>query len=144
MAAVLLGGVSIFGGRGALHGVIAGVVLIGVLASALRLANITSDIINIITGRASRASVVSRPAFPGRVQKSAPAARQAFERNPYSTKGNSMTSATKLRIAAAIAAVGLTLATGLRRRRGAAASDGGGSAPARTPTGHHLPAQEPR
>ena len=41
IAAVLLGGVSIFGGRGALHGVIAGVLLIGVLASALRLANIT-------------------------------------------------------------------------------------------------------
>ena len=37
IAAVLLGGVSIFGGRGALHGVIAGVLLIGVLSSALRL-----------------------------------------------------------------------------------------------------------
>jgi len=49
IAAVLLGGVSIFGGRGALHGVIAGVLLIGVLASALRLAGVTSDVINIIT-----------------------------------------------------------------------------------------------
>ncbi|HLS01855.1 MAG TPA: ABC transporter permease, partial [Beutenbergiaceae bacterium] len=48
VAAVLLGGVSIFGGRGALHGVIPGVLLIGVIASALRLANITSDVINII------------------------------------------------------------------------------------------------
>ena len=38
IAAVLLGGVSIFGGRGALHGVIAGVLLIGTLGSALRLA----------------------------------------------------------------------------------------------------------
>jgi rhamnose transport system permease protein len=36
IAAVLLGGVSIFGGRGALPGVIAGVLLIGVIASALR------------------------------------------------------------------------------------------------------------
>jgi len=44
IAAVLLGGVSIFGGRGAIHGVIAGVLLIGVLASALRLANVTSDV----------------------------------------------------------------------------------------------------
>ena len=34
IAAVLLGGVSIFGGRGALHGVIAGVLLIGVISSA--------------------------------------------------------------------------------------------------------------
>ena len=37
IAAVLLGGVSIFGGRGRLHGVIAGVLLIGVISSALRL-----------------------------------------------------------------------------------------------------------
>ena len=41
IAAVLLGGVSIFGGRGALHGVIAGVLLIGTLGSALRLAGVT-------------------------------------------------------------------------------------------------------
>ena len=34
IAAVLLGGVSIFGGRGALHGVIAGVLLIGVISAA--------------------------------------------------------------------------------------------------------------
>jgi rhamnose transport system permease protein len=59
IAAVLLGGVSIFGGRGALHGVIAGVLLIGVLASALRLAGVTSDVINIITGVLLILSVVS-------------------------------------------------------------------------------------
>jgi len=59
IAAVLLGGVSIFGGRGALHGVIAGVLLIGVLGSALRLANVTSDVINIITGVLLVLSVVS-------------------------------------------------------------------------------------
>lgn len=59
IAAVLLGGVSIFGGRGALHGVIAGVLLIGTLASGLRLANYTSDVINIITGTLLVASVVA-------------------------------------------------------------------------------------
>lgn len=59
IAAVLLGGVSIFGGRGALHGVIAGVLLIGTLASALRLANITSDVINILTGVLLVLSVVA-------------------------------------------------------------------------------------
>ena len=59
IAAVLLGGVSIFGGRGALHGVIGGVLLIGVLASALRLANVTSDVINIITGVLLVLTVVS-------------------------------------------------------------------------------------
>lgn len=63
IAAVLLGGVSIFGGRGALHGVIAGVLLIGVLASALRLANVTSDVINIITGVLLIAAVVSSSVF---------------------------------------------------------------------------------
>ena len=59
IAAVLLGGVSIFGGRGALPGVIAGVLLIGTLGSALRLASITSDVINIITGTLLVLSVVS-------------------------------------------------------------------------------------
>jgi rhamnose transport system permease protein len=41
IAAVLLGGVSIFGGRGKIHGVIAGVLLIGVISSALRLEGVT-------------------------------------------------------------------------------------------------------
>lgn len=50
IAAVVLGGVSVFGGRGALHGVVAGVLLIGVLTKALQLVNITSDVISIITG----------------------------------------------------------------------------------------------
>jgi rhamnose transport system permease protein len=59
IAAVLLGGVSIFGGRGKLHGVIAGVVLIGVLSSALRLQGVTVNVINIIIGLLLVASVVS-------------------------------------------------------------------------------------
>ncbi len=59
VAAVLLGGVSIFGGRGALPGVIAGALLIGTLSSALRLAGITSDIINVITGTLLVLSVIT-------------------------------------------------------------------------------------
>ncbi|GAA5031491.1 ABC transporter permease [Microbacterium fluvii] len=59
IAAVVLGGVSVFGGRGALHGVVAAAVLIGVLSSALRLANVTSDVINIITGVLLVLSVVA-------------------------------------------------------------------------------------
>lgn len=50
IAAVVLGGVSVFGGRGALHGVVAGVLLIGVLSKALQLVNVTSDVVSIITG----------------------------------------------------------------------------------------------
>lgn len=63
IAAVVLGGVSVFGGRGALHGVIAGVLLIGALSSALRLANITADVINIITGVLLVASVMASSLF---------------------------------------------------------------------------------
>jgi len=59
IAAVLLGGVSIFGGRGALHGVVAGVLLIGVLSSAMRLEGITVNITNIVIGLLLVASVVS-------------------------------------------------------------------------------------
>ncbi|HET6625548.1 MAG TPA: ABC transporter permease [Nocardioidaceae bacterium] len=59
IAAVLLGGVSIFGGRGKLHGVIAGVLLIGVISSALRLQGVTVNVINIIIGLLLVASVVS-------------------------------------------------------------------------------------
>ena len=59
IAAVLLGGVSIFGGRGKLHGVIAGVLLIGVLSSALRLEGVTVNVINIIIGLLLVASVMS-------------------------------------------------------------------------------------
>ncbi|MFY0406444.1 ABC transporter permease [Solicola sp. PLA-1-18] len=59
IAAVLLGGVSIFGGRGKLPGVIAGVLLIGVIASALRLQGVTVNVINIIIGLLLVASVMS-------------------------------------------------------------------------------------
>jgi len=59
IAAVVLGGVSVFGGRGQLYGVIAAVLLIGSLSSALRLANVTSDVINIITGVLLILSVVA-------------------------------------------------------------------------------------
>ena len=59
IAAVLLGGVSIFGGRGRLHGVIAGVVLIGVISSALRLEGVTVNVTNIIIGLLLVVSVIS-------------------------------------------------------------------------------------
>lgn len=59
IAAVLLGGVSIFGGRGALPGVVAAVLLIGVISSALRLENVTINVINIIIGLLLVASVVA-------------------------------------------------------------------------------------
>lgn len=59
IAAVLLGGVSIFGGRGALHGVLGGVLLIGVLQEALQLENVSDNVINIIIGVLLVLSVIS-------------------------------------------------------------------------------------
>ncbi|WP_243058604.1 ABC transporter permease [Nocardioides sp. SR21] len=59
IAAVLLGGVSIFGGRGALHGVLAGAVLIGVISSAMRLESYTVNVINIVIGTLLVLSVMS-------------------------------------------------------------------------------------
>ena len=59
IAAVLLGGVSIFGGRGKLPGVVAGVLLIGVISSALRLQGVTVNVINIIIGLLLVLSVIS-------------------------------------------------------------------------------------
>ena len=59
VAAVLLGGVSIFGGRGAMPGVIAGVLLIGAIGSALRLDDLSANVIQIITGLLLIASVIA-------------------------------------------------------------------------------------
>lgn len=61
LAAVLLGGVSIFGGRGALPGVIAGVLVIGTLQSLLRFADVSSQMITVATG----ALLVLSVAIPG-------------------------------------------------------------------------------
>jgi rhamnose transport system permease protein len=65
IAAVLLGGVSIFGGRGAMHGVLGGVLLIAVISSALRLENVTVNVINIIIGLLLVLSVMSTSLLAG-------------------------------------------------------------------------------
>ena len=53
IAAVLLGGVSIFGGKGSIPGVIAGVLLIGTLNYALRLARVSDVVLITVTGAAA-------------------------------------------------------------------------------------------
>ncbi|MGW0811488.1 ABC transporter permease [Nonomuraea sp. NPDC002799] len=58
VAAVLLGGVSIFGGRGGLIGVIAAVILLGTLRNALQLAYVPANTLTIITGSLLIVSVV--------------------------------------------------------------------------------------
>ena len=79
IASVLLGGVSIFGGRGAMHGVIAGVLLIAVLNSALLLSDKGSEIIQIIIGCLLVASVISSSFLP-RVRELLP--RRAMAAGP--------------------------------------------------------------
>jgi rhamnose transport system permease protein len=58
IAAVLLGGVSIFGGRGGLVGVLAAVALLGVLRNALQLADVPANALTIVTGTLLILSVV--------------------------------------------------------------------------------------
>jgi rhamnose transport system permease protein len=78
VAAVLLGGVSIFGGRGRILGALAGVLLLGVLRNALQLADVSADALTMVTGALLIVSVVGpnlvqtvrgrarrRPAQPG-------------------------------------------------------------------------------
>jgi len=50
VAAILLGGVSIFGGSGGLLGVIAGALLLVSVRNALRLINVPDDVLNVVTG----------------------------------------------------------------------------------------------
>jgi rhamnose transport system permease protein len=50
VAAVLLGGVSIFGGRGTLGGVVAGVLLLGGLRNLLILRDVSTEILTVVTG----------------------------------------------------------------------------------------------
>jgi rhamnose transport system permease protein len=58
VASVLLGGVSIFGGRGGLIGVVAGVLLLGAVRNALQLADVSTDALTIVTGSLLITSVV--------------------------------------------------------------------------------------
>lgn len=59
VAAVLLGGVSIFGGRGTLPGVLAAVVLLAALQNALRLENVSGEALTVVTGGLLIASVLA-------------------------------------------------------------------------------------
>jgi rhamnose transport system permease protein len=59
IAPVLLGGVSVFGGKGAVPGIIGGVLLIGLIQSALSFAGLNSDGVTVVTGALLIASVIS-------------------------------------------------------------------------------------
>lgn len=58
VAAVLFGGVSIFGGRGSLVGVLLSLLIIGVLKNALTLYDVSSEVLTIVTGLLLLSSVL--------------------------------------------------------------------------------------
>lgn len=63
IAAVLFGGVSIFGGRGSLYGVLLSLLIVGVLRNALTLVDVSSETLTIVTGLLLLSSVL----IPNRV-----------------------------------------------------------------------------
>ena len=159
IAAVLLGGVSIFGGRGALHGVVAGVLLIGVISSAMRLENYTVNVINIVIGALLVLSVMTTSLL-GRARSSGgpgerwgtPSSRAsgtgrhgtARHRRTDQHRGKAPTMKFRNRRLSALAAVTLVAGLALSACGGDDgdddASDGGGGGDDTV----HLPAQEPR
>ena len=78
VAAVLLGGVSIFGGKGTLPGVLAGVVLLAGLQNALRLQDVSNEALNIVTGVLLIVSVL----LPNIVSSARAALRRRRRRSP--------------------------------------------------------------
>lgn len=88
IAGVVLGGVSIFGGRGRILGVVAGVLLIGLLQSVLRFLNNSADVINVAVGGLLVLSVVL-PLLFGKIPQAVARARQpssngtATEQEPH-------------------------------------------------------------
>ncbi|QCW49645.1 ABC transporter permease [Nocardioides dongxiaopingii] len=99
IAAVLLGGVSIFGGRGSLPGVLAGVLLIAVINSAMRLDGVRGEVTEIVIGCLLVASVIAPTLLtwisglvPGRAQRPAAAPPAGTTPEPPASGGSSLTS----------------------------------------------------
>jgi rhamnose transport system permease protein len=81
VAAVLLGGVSIFGGKGAMPGVLAGVLLLATLQNALRLSDVTNEALNIVTGALLIVSVLL-PNISRTIRTTAQRRRRRATHNP--------------------------------------------------------------
>ena len=81
VAVVLLGGVSIFGGRGHLLGVIFAVLLLGTLRNALTLNDVSADVLTIVTGSLLLLSVLG-PSVSARVLEAVRRGRGGDPPNP--------------------------------------------------------------
>jgi rhamnose transport system permease protein len=87
IAAVLLGGVSIFGGKGSIPGVVAGVLLIGTINYALRLGRVSDVVLIIVTGALLIVSVVT-PSIVDAVKRWMHDRRMRHERPRASVAGS--------------------------------------------------------
>ncbi|MCV2490060.1 ABC transporter permease [Geodermatophilus sp. YIM 151500] len=76
VAAILLGGVSIFGGSGGLLGVLAGALLLASVRNALQLVNVPADVLNIVTGALLIVAVVA-PQVTAELRRRRPRGRPA-------------------------------------------------------------------
>jgi rhamnose transport system permease protein len=81
VAVVLLGGVSIFGGKGNLPGVLAAVVLLTALQNALRLAHVSTEALTVVTGALLIAAVLA----PNLLAATGDALRSRRRRTPATT-----------------------------------------------------------
>ena len=81
VAVVLLGGVSIFGGRGHLLGVICAVLLLGTLRNALTLNDVSAEVLTIVTGSLLLLSVLG-PSVTARVREALRRGRGADPSTP--------------------------------------------------------------
>jgi rhamnose transport system permease protein len=84
VACVLLGGVSIFGGRGHLLGVICAVLLLGTLRNALTINDVSAEVLTIVTGSLLLLSVLG-PSLAARAQEALRRGRRAETSTPTTT-----------------------------------------------------------
>ena len=82
IAAVLLGGVSIFGGKGSIPGVLAGVLLIGAINYALRLGRVSDVVLITVTGLLLIVSVVAPSVGAAHARMAPPALSQVSPAAP--------------------------------------------------------------
>ena len=81
VAVVLLGGVSIFGGRGHLLGVIAAILLLGTIRNALTINDVSAEVLTIVTGSLLLLSVLG-PSVTARVREALRRGRGADRSTP--------------------------------------------------------------